>query len=183
MLREEMFLIHISTILSLLTGNFFLGSIGNFSREIGGALPSSPRIVNKHSHQMKKQIANSHILLVEDDNINQMVAKHILEEANICVSTAQNGREAVDILNAAPSAFDLILMDIQMPILDGHNATRAIRKLTEVDSDLPIIAMTGHSMDCEKNKCVESGMNDHISKPLNAQQMYSSIAKWLANKP
>ncbi|MCY7295995.1 response regulator [Alteromonas sp. a30] len=130
----------------------------------------------------KQRIANSHILLVEDDNINQMVVKHILEEANISVSIANHGQAAIDIIRATPHAFDLILMDIQMPILNGYEATKAIRQLSNISPKLPIIAMTGHTQTCEKKKCLESGMNDHIAKPINAQQMYSSIAKWVSYK-
>lgn len=132
-----------------------------------------------HVEQHKRQISGHSVLLVEDDGISSFVAKHILEEAKIIVSTANNGQEAVDIVASAPKAFDLILMDIQMPVLDGHSATQAIRELDSVDNALPIIAMTAQAYEDEKDKFIRSGMNDYIAKPINAEAVYSSLARWL----
>ncbi len=132
-----------------------------------------------HVEQHKRQISGHSVLLVEDDGISSFVAKHILEEAKIIVSTANNGQEAVDIVASAPKAFDLILMDIQMPVLDGHSATQAIRELDSVDNALPIIAMTAQAYEDEKDKFIRSGMNGYIAKPINAEAVYSSLARWL----
>ncbi|MBF0224452.1 MAG: response regulator [Desulfobacterales bacterium] len=119
---------------------------------------------------------NVKILLVEDNLINQQVATEFLEAMGVQVIVANNGKEAlVQIQN---QVFDLILMDIQMPELDGYETTQRIRKNSNY-KDLPIIAITAHAMIEEKEKCKAVGMNDHISKPFMQHDLFSTLKKWI----
>ncbi len=117
------------------------------------------------------------ILLVEDNDMNQELAIELLEQAGISVVLANNGKEAVDIL-AADAAFDGVLMDCQMPVMDGYTATREIRKNSAFEK-LPIIAMTANAMAGDREKVLEAGMWDHIAKPLNVGEMFATIARWV----
>ena len=116
------------------------------------------------------------ILLVEDNDINQLVAKDILEQAGIHVNIANNGEEAIKYVRA--NKFDAVLMDVQMPIMDGYNATEIIRK-TYSTSELPIIAMTANALKGDREKSIESGMNDYISKPIDPEILFETLGKWL----
>ncbi len=117
------------------------------------------------------------VLLVEDNPINQLVAKSLLENQGATVTLAHNGREAVDLLaNSDENRFDVVLMDIQMPVMDGHTATMVIRQqllLTEI----PIIATTAHALQEEQQRCFASGMDEHLTKPINATQMVRTITR------
>jgi polar amino acid transport system substrate-binding protein len=114
-----------------------------------------------------KQIKN--VLLVEDNFINQEVAKSLLDDLNCQTCIANNGLEALDILRADPSKFDVILMDCQMPELDGYETTKAIRRSEagETIKDITIIAMTANALKGDREKCLEAGMDDYISKPVD----------------
>ncbi len=114
------------------------------------------------------------ILLAEDNPINQQVAREILEGAGIEVCIAVNGQDAVDKVRA--ENVDLVLMDIQMPVMDGLEATRLIR---QEDTALPIVAMTAHAMREEIEKCRQAGMNDHCSKPINPNDLFTVLVRWL----
>jgi CheY-like chemotaxis protein len=110
-----------------------------------------------------------HILLVEDNTFNQKVIIRLLEKLGYTVAIATNGRESLAALDAHP--YPIILMDIQMPEMDGLEATRQIRS-TKPDAQQPwIIALTGHATEEDKNRCIESGMNDYISKPIQAERL------------
>ncbi|GAB0056590.1 Sensor histidine kinase RcsC [Candidatus Magnetaquicoccaceae bacterium FCR-1] len=113
-------------------------------------------------------------LLVEDNEINQQVARELLEEEGMVVSIAGNGEEAVEAVRREP--FDLVLMDVQMPIMDGYAASRAIRA-DERFKGLPIIAMTANAMAGDREKCMAAGMNDHISKPIHPVTMFATMAR------
>ncbi len=120
---------------------------------------------------------NGHrILLVEDNPINQQVAEEIISESGMIVTITENGSEALQTL--ATEVFDLILMDLQMPVMDGFEATRAIRN-QERFKLLPIIAMTAHAMSGDRERCLKAGMNDHISKPIDPDELLMVLAKWL----
>ena len=123
-----------------------------------------------------KPIKGAGILLVEDNAINQQVATELLEQAGFVVTIAGNGREGVH--EVKTSEFDLILMDIQMPEMDGYEATRIIRKEHNSDS-LPIVALTAHAMAGEREKCLDSGMNDYLSKPIKTDHLYAVLTKWI----
>jgi PAS domain S-box-containing protein len=123
----------------------------------------------------------SHILLVEDNEINQEVAEKILKKLDIRISLAQNGQEAIQMIKT--NHYDLILMDLQMPVMGGLEATREIRKLDLPGLDeLPILAMTAHAMKSDKDRCLKAGMNGHISKPFEPSDLCRTLARWLEAK-
>ncbi len=125
-----------------------------------------------------RQILGMHVLLTEDNEVNQMVARGLLGVADITVDVANNGQEAVDMIaREGADCFDLVLMDIQMPVMGGYEATQRIRQLPGC-ADLPIIAMTAHAMTGDREECIEAGMNDYVSKPVDADQFYSTLARW-----
>ncbi|WP_298934206.1 response regulator [uncultured Ramlibacter sp.] len=121
-------------------------------------------------------LRNARILLVEDNDINQIVASEILREAGCDVEIADNGRIAVEMVRARP--YDIVLMDMQMPEMDGMEATAAIRKLDRHGA-VPIIAMTANAMQQDRQRCLDAGMNDYISKPVDPQQLWRVVAQHL----
>ncbi|MDD9877888.1 MAG: PAS-domain containing protein, partial [Magnetovibrio sp.] len=116
------------------------------------------------------------ILLVEDNELNQMVAVEVLTNAHFHVDVAADGRQGYERIAQDPG-YDLVLMDLQMPEMDGYEATREIRKLPDRDA-LPIIAMTAHALLEERNRCLDAGMVDHVSKPFDARDLVRTINKW-----
>ena len=123
------------------------------------------------------RLRGARVLLVEDNEMNQELAVDLLQQAGIEVVLAENGQLALDVL-AADTRFDGILMDCQMPVMDGYTATRAIRNIPDY-GHLPIIAMTANTMAGDRDKAVEAGMVDHIAKPLNVDEMFATLAKWI----
>ncbi len=121
---------------------------------------------------------NGHLLLVEDNNFNQIVAKGLLEQAGARVDIVDNGKNAVDLLQTKQHTYDLILMDVQMPVMDGFTATQIIRK--ELLLTLPILAMTAGVTEFEREQCIASGMNDLIAKPIDVEKMLATINRFLA---
>lgn len=121
-------------------------------------------------------IQGARVLLVEDNEINQQVAREILESAGLVITLANNGQEAVE--KVEEDVFDAVLMDIQMPVMDGYEATRRIRSNTRF-KDLPIIAMTAHAMVGDLEKSIEAGMNDHVTKPIDPPMLFGSLVKWI----
>jgi len=118
------------------------------------------------------------VLLVEDIPINQEVATEILNKAGIVAEIANNGKEAVDLLFENPEKYDAVLMDVQMPGMDGFESSRIIRE-NDRFRELPIIAMTAHAMKGDREKCIKSGMNDYVSKPIDIDELFSTISKWI----
>jgi signal transduction histidine kinase/DNA-binding response OmpR family regulator/HPt (histidine-containing phosphotransfer) domain-containing protein len=203
----------------------------------GEALPETSRVVQSHEQEAEalKHIQGAQILLVEDNEINQQVAREILEGAGLIVSLATNGQEAVNAVKE--SNYDAVLMDVQMPVMDGYTATRKIREWESVsanaDSDvwetevrgqksedrsqkaeegglttekreqgtigrnqktkkienkteykhqtlsLPIIAMTAHAMAGDEDKSLQAGMNGHVTKPIDPDQLFATLQKWI----
>lgn len=123
------------------------------------------------------ELAGKRVLLVEDNDINQLIASSLLEQVGIVVSLANNGVEAVEAVKQG--CFDLVLMDIQMPLMDGLEATRRIRALAEVPAHMPIVAMTAHAMSSDYAKSIEAGMNDHVTKPIDPTHLYSVLVRWM----
>jgi CheY-like chemotaxis protein len=121
-------------------------------------------------------IQKARILLVEDNEINQQVAQEILQGAGFQVSLAENGQKAVTAVHE--SMFDAVLMDIQMPVMDGFQATRAIRQ-NDTFKNLPIIAMTASAMAQDRDQALESGMNDHVPKPIDPRKLFETLLKWI----
>jgi CheY-like chemotaxis protein/HPt (histidine-containing phosphotransfer) domain-containing protein len=126
------------------------------------------------------KLAGLNILLVEDDPINQQVTTELLEDAQVHVYVASNGLEALKQLNIKPDV-DMVLMDLQMPVMNGYESTRKIREDRRF-ATLPIIAMTARAMTEEKQRCFNSGMNDHIIKPLEVSKFYQTILRWTKDK-
>jgi PAS domain S-box-containing protein len=122
------------------------------------------------------KLAGARILLVEDNEINQELALELLSGAGIRAEVANNGQEALDKL--ARTMYDGVLMDIQMPVMDGYTAAREIRKQARFQ-ELPVIAMTANAMVGDREKALAAGMNDHIAKPLNVADMFTTMARWI----
>lgn len=124
-------------------------------------------------------LEGAYVLLVEDNNINQELAVELLESVGVKADVADNGRQAVDMLCQAqtPPAYDMVLMDIQMPELDGYEATRIIRSDARFQA-LPIIAMTAHAMVKDKQRILAAGMKDHITKPIDPDRMFKTMEKY-----
>ena len=121
---------------------------------------------------------NLAILLVEDNEINQQIACELMAAAGVQVEVADNGRIAVEKLRVAgPDRYGMVFMDVQMPEMDGHEATRHIRQTLRLQP-LPVLAMTAHAMVEERERCLASGMNDHVTKPISPEQLYRAIERW-----
>jgi len=131
-----------------------------------------------------EKLQGARILLAEDNEINQQVATELLEDAGLSVTVARNGLEVIDLLKNTndSSAFDAVLMDIQMPGIDGNTTAVEIRKFQNPIRRIPIIAMTAHAMDSELEKCLNSGMDDHIAKPIDPVVLFSTLVKWIKPK-
>jgi CheY-like chemotaxis protein/signal transduction histidine kinase/HPt (histidine-containing phosphotransfer) domain-containing protein len=124
-----------------------------------------------------RPLSGTLVLLVEDNAINQQVARETLEGLGAAVDVAINGREAVEMVGSA--LYDVVLMDVQMPVMDGLAATRAIRALPGT-ADLPIVALTAHALAEDRDRCLEAGMNDYLTKPLDLDRLLASLGQWIA---
>jgi CheY-like chemotaxis protein/HPt (histidine-containing phosphotransfer) domain-containing protein len=122
------------------------------------------------------RLAGARILLVEDNAIIQELALELLSSAGMLVSLAENGREALERL--AKQTFDGVLMDCQMPVLDGYETTRALREMPHL-KELPVIALTANAMEGDRSRVIAAGMNDHIAKPLDVALMFETLARWV----
>lgn len=139
---------------------------------------------NKKHHTAKhvkdSSLRGLNVLLVEDNEINQQIAVELMEEKGLKVTVANNGREAIDTLESdyAEGAchFDIIFMDLQMPVMDGYEASKHIRSDERFDS-VPLVAMTAHAMIEERERCLSIGMNDHVSKPIDPEVLFSTIKR------
>ena len=134
-------------------------------------------IVTKHTLAENKK-RNLRLLIAEDNSINQKVVLHIIEKFGYHADAVANGQEAVEALQMV--SYDLVLMDIQMPRMDGYQATMQIRKKNSkvLNPKIPIIALTAHAMIGDQKKCIETGMDDYLPKPINPQELFDKIAKW-----
>ena len=124
-------------------------------------------------------LKGSRILLAEDNIVNQEVALALLDSVGLQVDIASDGEEAVQMASTVDYA--LILMDVQMPVMDGLDATRAIR-CSAVDRRVPILAMTANAFAEERERCLDAGMNDHVAKPVVAEHLFSTLNFWLSRK-
>ncbi|AGF78653.1 signal transduction histidine kinase [Desulfocapsa sulfexigens DSM 10523] len=152
-------------------------TLGTGGDEIDPA--AEKKLVTQYS--VREEIKQSiRILLVEDNLVNQKLASMILTKAGYNVEVAANGKIAVDMFSSTPDLFDTILMDVQMPEMDGYEATRQIRKLGY--TSIPILAMTANAMKGDRELCLEAGMNDYITKPIKRDIVFNMLDKWL-NSP
>ncbi|MDR2367911.1 MAG: PAS domain-containing protein [Deltaproteobacteria bacterium] len=133
----------------------------------------------KTNEEFLKPIEGSKILLAEDNEVNQLVASRILNNAGFIVDIAKNGLEAVDMVQRTD--YDLVLMDIQMPEMDGLTASKTIRALPGFAA-LPIVAMTAHAMSGDREQSLAAGMNDHVNKPINVSELFNALVTWIPPK-
>jgi CheY-like chemotaxis protein len=184
----------------------------------GEAVPETSRLAQRKEQEAEtlENIQGAQLLLVEDNEINQQVAKEILEGAGLNVTVANDGQEAVNAVKE--NEYDAVLMDVQMPVMDGYTATRKIREwegekrnaevgmgnaekelkdrvrgqraddgaqasnLQHPTSNIPIIAMTAHAMAGDEDKSLEAGMNGHVAKPIDPDQLFATLQKWIRPK-
>jgi signal transduction histidine kinase/CheY-like chemotaxis protein len=139
------------------------------------AAPSSRSSVFLDSDHWRHTLSGIRVLLAEDNAINQQVAVELLDSVGVLTEVANNGREAVEALRRGRDGYDAVLMDVQMPEMDGYEATHVIRHRLEI-RDLPIVAMTAHAMAEERERCVEAGMNGHVTKPVEPEKLYAALA-------
>ena len=142
---------------------------------------AEPRRAGRHEEAMAEAVARlrgARVLLVEDNELNQELALELLANNGIVASLAENGEEALAILAEEP--FDGVLMDCQMPVMDGYTATREIRQRPEW-AQLPVLAMTANAMAGDREKALAAGMNDHIAKPINVHEMFTTMARWISS--
>jgi signal transduction histidine kinase/CheY-like chemotaxis protein/membrane-bound lytic murein transglycosylase MltF len=144
---------------------------------LGKASPNptkEPR--NESDEGLVEHLRGARLLLVEDNELNQEVARRILEKAGFVVEVASNGQVAIEMLDE--SNYDAVLMDVQMPVMDGIEATKRIRQNPELQG-LPILAMTAGAMAADLRQCIEAGMNDHIAKPISTAKLFGTLAQWV----
>ena len=127
------------------------------------------------------QLRTGRILLAEDNELNQEIAVAILTEAGFTVDVAENGQLAVDMLaGSTPGYYELVLMDIQMPVMDGYEAAREIRRLDDGQlASIPILAMTANAFEEDKRKALMGGMNGHLAKPIDVEVLFDTLRKVL----
>ena len=149
---------------------------------VAGKEIAPSRIVLTPVFTLGKNLCHARILLAEDNITNQQVAVGVLKKMGLTVDVAVNGVEAVKALETLP--YDLVLMDVQMPEMDGIEATRAIRNPQSrvLDQQVIIVAMTAHAMQGDREKCVQAGMNDYLTKPIERQALVAVLEKWLKPK-
>jgi CheY-like chemotaxis protein len=129
-----------------------------------------------------KRLQGLRVLVVEDNKINQMVARGLLSKEGADITMADNGQLGVAAVAAAQPPFDAVLMDVQMPVMDGYAATRAIRNELGLVA-LPIIAMTANAMASDRVSCLEAGMDDHVGKPFDLDHLVATILRLCERKP
>ena len=125
-------------------------------------------------------IRGASVLLVEDNELNQMVAVELLLEAGFSVDVAENGQEALDRIER--KQYDVVLMDMQMPVMDGETATRQLRSSPR-HAELPIVAMTANAMEADRQRCFAAGMNDHVAKPIEPAALWAALSRWIRPRP
>lgn len=131
-------------------------------------------------HKTDKELKGKHILLAEDNELNWEVAKDLLSILEIELDWAENGKICVEEFEKSPAGYyDAIIMDVRMPVMDGYEACRAIRRLKREDADIPIIAMTADAFSEDIQKCLECGMNDHLAKPIDIQIVARKLKSYL----
>jgi len=145
----------------------------------------TPSIITRHSvRDIQKQIRKFKVkvLLAEDNLVNQQVAVGMLSKLGVTTEVANHGKEALDLLSK--NDYDLVFMDVQMPEMDGYQATQAIREglAGEKNKNIVIIAMTAHALEGDRSKCIEAGMNDYISKPIVIERLVEVLEKWTSEK-
>jgi signal transduction histidine kinase/CheY-like chemotaxis protein len=150
--------------------------------EIAFEIPNEkimPEQTEKEDIELLEEL-QGHVLLVEDNPVNQIIAKKMLEKIGLSYELVVNGEEAVSRIKQSHK-FDVVLMDCQMPVMDGYEATHAIRELEQVSSSkrIPVIAMTANAMEGDKDKCIQAGMDDYVAKPVKQDALKQVLSHWL----
>jgi len=153
--------------------------LGEGKYEIDKDRTEKHKIVTQYTIREDKK-HSVRILLAEDNPVNQKLAKLMLTKAGYQVEVTNNGQEAVDKFTSSPEDFDLIFMDIQMPEMDGMEATQTIR--SKGFDTIPIVAMTAHAMKGDREMCLEAGMDDYITKPIKREIVFEILERWIFNK-
>ncbi|MBC6612108.1 response regulator [Hymenobacter sp. BT507] len=143
---------------------------------IGATTDLLPQTILPEDSAIRQNLRFKHVLLVEDNRFNRQIARTFLQQAQVQVTEAENGEQAVEMAQAQP--FDLILMDIQMPVLDGYGATAALRQQLQITT--PIIALTANAIKGEREKCLAAGMNGYLAKPFQETALLQVVSEWMA---
>jgi PAS domain S-box-containing protein len=144
--------------------------------------PEAHEVLVAGLHSSSHNLSGARFLLAEDNEINQQIAVELLEGAGATVVVADDGRQAMEkFLAAPPDTFDIVLTDLQMPEMDGYEVVRRIRA-DAGRGKVPVIAMTAHAMADERDRCIAAGMNDHITKPIDPDVMFSTLLRWLPRR-
>ena len=173
----------VKELVDLMGGQIFIDSIEGMGTTITVTLETE-YLKNEKELEAKlgkdEKLKGMKILLVEDNEINMEIAKTLLQEVGVVVTEAGNGQEAVDMFESSPvNYYHAILMDILMPVKDGYTAAKEIKNLNRPDSvDVPIIAMTANAYNEDKEKVYESGMCEHIIKPIQIEKLYDALLKF-----
>ncbi|MDB5846713.1 MAG: hypothetical protein JWP29_465, partial [Rhodoferax sp.] len=158
-----------------ITASALLDQLMQVFRKQSGIGMAAPAEVSAAETLLAARHTGKRVLLAEDNPVNQELATDLLRMVGLVVETAEDGEQAVAMALARP--YDIVLMDVQMPVMDGLEATRAIR--LQADPRLPIIAMTANAFLDDRQACLDAGMNDHVAKPVNPQLMYATLLRWL----
>ena len=171
----------VKDLVTLMGGNITVISEKNIGSVFTVDIPfdiDSDSETDESDDNIPESFEGKRVLLVEDNDLNQEIALYMLKEKGFEVDTADNGKEAVGkFLSSKPFFYNLILMDIMMPVMNGLEATRAIRSSGRSDSSVPIIAMTANAYEEDKKECIEAGMNEHIAKPLEESELMAAISR------
>ncbi len=173
----------ISKLANLMGGTVFLqselGKGTDISLRVSFPLIQSGNAVDSEKAVKELDLSGKKVLLVEDNEFNREIAHYILEDMGLLVEDAENGAAALDkVIHGKADAYDIILMDIQMPVMDGYTATQEIRRIHDEDkAKIPIIAMTANAFDEDRKRCLEYGMNGHISKPLDREKLLQELSR------
>ena len=138
------------------------------------------KVDDSATEEGQKDFGGKHVLIAEDNDLNWEIAEDLLSELGLCLERAENGKQAVEMFEASSIGYyDAILMDLRMPIMNGYEATEVIRKLNREDANLPIFAMTADAFYEDIRKCLDVGMNAHIAKPIDIQEISKLLDKYL----
>ena len=150
-----------------------------FLHRVESNLPAEKRKMLEQLHQHDPALAGKKALIVDDDIRNIFALTSVLEQHDMEVLYAENGKDGIEMLQETPD-IDVVLMDVMMPEMDGYEAMRRIREHARSSSDLPIIALTAKAMKGDREKCIEAGASDYITKPVDTEQLVSLLRVWLS---
>ena len=145
--------------------------------QVLGQMPQDDAALPAAVPQSCPVLQGARVLLVEDNELNQQVARELLQEAGVQVDVAADGQQSLDMARSQP--YDLVLMDMQMPVMDGLEATRQMRADPRL-AGLPIVAMTANALDADRQRCLDAGMNDHLAKPIVPARLWEALQRWIA---